>query len=422
MASVAGNPAEPASASVDKKMAKKQKASRLWWHVHQWVGLKLSIFMSFILLTGSLAVVSHEIDWLLQPSLRVAPSSVATGEPDWSAMAISAAEYPRTLRVRSIEAPTARAFAARAMVDWEDGTLGFLHIHPTTGVVQGEGWWVGAQRILRNMHRHLNLPTKYGVPLVSSLSVLLLISFATSMIVYKKWWRGFLRPPRQRNARTWWGDFHRLAGVWSLWFVLLIATTGLWYLVESLGGDATRLPEGKQIASAVDHYGAGRQLGASLAAARAADPELVITGIRFPDDDNASFIFEGQKSAWLVRQRANAVWTAVETGKVMLVTDATDLDAHQRISEMADPLHFGTFGGYWTKIPWFLFGLAMTALCVSGVAIYALRITRDARARLAWRGAAPAMLHGMGWWKWPALAAVLTGFALLPELFGQMAG
>ncbi len=417
MASVAGNPAETVSAP-----AKKQKASRLWWHVHQWVGLKLSIFMSFILLTGSLAVVSYEIDWLLQPSLRVTPSSVAEGEPNWSAIAISTAEYPRAARVLSVDAPIAGAFAARAMVEWEDGTLGFLHIHPTTGVVQGEGWWVGAQRILRNMHRHLNLPAKYGVPLVSALSVLLLISFATSMIVYKKWWRGFLRSPRQRNARTWWGDFHRLAGVWSLWFVLLIGVTGLWYLVESLGGDAPRTPEGKEIAGAVDHYAIGHQLALSLAAARAADPQLVITGIRFPDDANASFIFEGQKSAWLVRQRANAVWTAVETGKVMLVSDATDLNAHQRISEMADPLHFGTFGGYWTKIPWFLFGLAMTALCVSGVAIYALRITRDAREKLNWRASAPAMGRGMGWWKWPALAAVLTGFALLPELFGQMAG
>lgn len=397
-------------------------SARLWWHVHQWVGLKLSIFMAFILLTGSLAVISHEIDWLIQPSLRVAPSSVAAGEPNWSAIAISAAEYPKTARVLSVDAPIASAFAVRAMVEWEDGTLGFLHIHPTTSAVQGEGWWVGAQRVLRNMHRHLNLPTKYGVPLVSALSVLLLISLVTSMIVYKKWWRGFLRVPRQRNARTWWGDFHRLAGVWSLWFVLLIGVTGLWYLVESLGGDAPPAPEGKVIVRDVDHYGVGRQMKASLAAARAADPALVITGIRFPNEDSASFIFEGQKSAWLVRQRANAVFTAAETGKVMLVTDATELTAHQRISEMADPLHFGTFGGYWTKIPWFLFGLLMTALSVSGVAIYALRITHDAREKLNWRASGPAMWRGMGVWKWAALAAVLTGFALLPELFGQTAG
>ena len=44
--------------------------------VHQWTGLKLSLFMTFILFTGTLAVLSAEIDWVLQPSLRVAPSTV----------------------------------------------------------------------------------------------------------------------------------------------------------------------------------------------------------------------------------------------------------------------------------------------------------------------------------------------------------
>ena len=52
------------------------KAARTWWKVHQWVGLKLSLFMTFILFTGTLAVLSAEIDWLVQPSLRVAPSTV----------------------------------------------------------------------------------------------------------------------------------------------------------------------------------------------------------------------------------------------------------------------------------------------------------------------------------------------------------
>ncbi|MDX5331144.1 MAG: PepSY domain-containing protein, partial [Caulobacteraceae bacterium] len=54
----ADGPARPAS---------RKKASRIWWEVHQWVGLKFSILLSFILLTGTLATLSHEIDWLLRP-------------------------------------------------------------------------------------------------------------------------------------------------------------------------------------------------------------------------------------------------------------------------------------------------------------------------------------------------------------------
>ena len=53
------------------------KPARLWWLVHQWAGLKLAILLTFVFATGTLAVLSHEIDWLLQPGLRVSPATVS---------------------------------------------------------------------------------------------------------------------------------------------------------------------------------------------------------------------------------------------------------------------------------------------------------------------------------------------------------
>jgi uncharacterized iron-regulated membrane protein len=406
-----------ATAALPLPRERKRKASRVWWHVHQWVGLKLAILMSFICLTGTLAVVSNEIDWLLQPSLRVDPSTVAAGEPAWDRMVASAAAYPGVKRVQSINQPEASAFAARAMVVWQDKRLGFLHLHPTTGAVQGIGPWVGAQRVLRNMHRHLNLPGWIGIPLVTSLSFLLLVTLATSFVVYKKWWRGFLRAPRDRDARTWWGDFHRLAGVWTLWFVALIMATGIWYFVEQMGGRAD-VPRVKDVAG----YSGGpgdiaAGIAPSLAAARAADPDLRIEGVGLPSEKSGAYLFTGQKTAILVRQRANAVWIEAGTGKVLAVFDGRDLTVHQRISEMADPLHFGYFGGYWTKAIWFLFGSLLTALSVSGMAIYALRIGRELKQATPFRMGLRRAWQGMGLWAWPATACVVIGLALIPTLF-----
>jgi uncharacterized iron-regulated membrane protein len=394
---------------------KPRKASRVWWHVHQWVGLKLAIFMSFICFTGSLAVLSHEIDWLLQPTLRVAPSTVE-GAPRWDRIHAGARAWAHEAKVQSLGAPIAGAFAATAVIEYPDETLKVLHIHPTTGVVQGEGTWVGAQRVLRNMHRHLNLPVKYGVPIVGTLALLLLVSFVTSFWVYKKWWRGFFKPVRWRDARTAWGDLHRLMGVWSLWFVLLIALTGVWYLVEELGLEA---PQGRkappaQIAAAGESV-AAFDFPASLAAARRALPGLAVERILLPGEPGDAVEFQGQLSAVLVRERSNAVAVDPADGAVLLSRRGEDLTVHQRISEMADPLHFGNFGGYWTKIPWFLFGLTLTGLSVSGIAIYGLRVGRAlptlGATRTAWRG--------MGKWRWVALIPVLIGFALLPELLTQ---
>lgn len=386
----------------------------MWWHVHQWVGLKLAIFMSFVCFTGTLAVLSHEIDWLLQPTLRVAPSSVGEA-PRWDRVHAGAQAWAdaRGARLQSLGAPIAGAFAATGVIQYPDETLKVLHIHPVTGVVQGEGTWVGAQRVLRNLHRHLNLPVKYGVPIVGSLAFLLLVSFVTSLVVYKRWWRGFFRPIRWRDARTAWGDVHRLMGVWSLWFVLLIALTGVWYFVEELGLEAPRMREATEgrVGTAAPSP-APLDFPASLTAAHTALPGLQIERILLPREPGEAIEFQGQLDAVLVRERANAVAIDAADNSVLMSRRGEELTVHQRISEMADPLHFGYFGGYWTKVPWFLFGLMLTGLSVSGIAIYGLRVGKT----LPSAGAVRTAWGGMGRWRWVALAPVLIGFALLPEL------
>lgn len=396
---------------LDRGVKSAPKAARTWWVVHQWVGLKLSLFMTFILLTGSLAVMSSEIDWLLQPSLRVAPSSVE-GPVAWAIIARNAAKYPGIAKVNAIDAPIATAFAAKVTIEYDNGMLGFLNAHPTTGTIQGTGPWVGAQRVLRNMHRHLNLPVKIGVPIVSSLAFLLLVSLVTSFVVYKKWWRGFAKPVRKRDARTWWGDFHRLVGVWSLWFVALIIVTGIWYLAESLGLDAPQQPR-VELSKESGFTPQSTDLAASFEAARSAYPNLQVERVILPKDGDPLLQLHGNYEAVLVRPRSNAVWVDTRTAKVLLVTDGRELGLHQRISEMSDPLHFGYFGGYWTKIPWFLFGLALTALSLSGAAIYSLRINRNRSKILALSTAFSGMWHGTGHWRWISLTLIVIALVLI---------
>lgn len=396
----------------------RKKASRLWWEVHQWAGLKFSILLSFILLTGTLATLSHEIDWLLRPAMRVDPTTVAA-EVNWAAVAQTAAAQAGEGRVISLEGPVDPWFAAAAMMEDADGGLYFVYAHPATGELQGTGHWVSAQRILRNMHRHLMMPIPIGVPIVSSLSFLLAVSLITSFIVYKKWWRGFVRPMRMSDLRTAMGDFHRLAGVWSLWFVLLMILTGLWYLTEEMAFPAPRLPQAEVAPSSASLVAQAASLPATLQSAEAANPDLRIERILFPTAKSGAFVLHGQDEAILVRPRANAIWTDAATGEVLLVNDGRELSVHQRIGEAADPLHFGVWGGLATKIVWFVFGLALTGLSVSGVAIYALRLMRTERRPPRWRPALAIGWRGMGPWRWPALILVIIGLLLIPSVFAQ---
>jgi uncharacterized iron-regulated membrane protein len=103
---------------------------------------------------------------------------------------------------------------------------------------------------------------------------------------------------------------------------------------------------------------------------------------------NEPIVVEGYSGAWLVRPRATSVAIDPYTGETMGVQLAQDLGLKARLHEAADPLHFGTFGGIWTKLIWFIFGAGLSFLSISGLVIYAKRMAsrsgrtgRPARAR-----------------------------------------
>lgn len=391
---------------MDKVRAKKGRS--LWWVVHSWIGLKLSIFLTFILATGTLAVFAHEIDWLATPAMRVSPRSEPVAS--WGAWAQGAARAAPDARLQTLYAPIDPWFTVEAWVNRGKGAPERIYVDPWTAKLTGKHGWANVHRFLRQAHRHLMLPTKIGIPIVCSLALLLAISLVSGVVTYKKWWRGFFRMPRRGDGRRLSGDLHRLMGLWSLWFVTLIALTGMWYLVETLGGNA-KVPKLPEVAAGPLPTGAA--LDRLVAIARRADPALDIREIRFTSDNGV--IFLGQSSAWLVRDRANAVAIDPVTSKVVTQLDGRALNAHQRISEMADPLHFGTFGGLWTKAIWFLFGALLTAMAVTGTMIYAMRLAKLSRSeagglQLAWRG--------MGVWGYISLALLLLTLILTPGAIG----
>lgn len=348
--------------------------ARVWHVVHSWVGLKLSLFMAFVLITGTLAVLAHEIDWLFTPAMRVSP---AEAEPmaSWGTFAKTFEDAYPDWTLTGLYAPLDPWFAVHGTAITPSGARRQVFFHPGTGVVQGDTGFIDVHRTLRYAHRHLFLPTKIGVPIVSALSILLAVSLVSGLVIYKKFWRGFFRCPRRRDTRTFLGDMHRLMGLWSLWFVLLMTVTGLFYLVESLGlrGDVPKPGSPSEQATAA------LPLDELVAAAQMAWPELQIQALWLPTRAGKALLVEGQDAAWLVRSRANRVAVDPSTGGVLSLHRGTDLSPWQRVSEMADPLHFGNFGGLAIKLIWFVAGVIMTALAVTGAWIYAKRAARSLR-------------------------------------------
>ena len=356
---------------------------RTLWVIHSWLGLKLSVMMSFILVTGTLAVFSYEFDWLLNPEMRVlVPGKQGNAQhpaATWGQIYASArAAYPDG-ELNALLAPPDPWWAVQAVFEAPSGELLRIWIDPYTAEYRGVTGWFNVQRFFRQTHRHLMLPNAIGIPIVCVFSFVLIISMVTGIILYKRFWSGYFRAPRfHRGIRYWMGDLHRLGAIWSLWFIPVIALTGVWYLAEkSLGGAAPPLPMPEPSFAQDLELPIGFSsidLDRIVTIAREHEPDLDVREIFFPRRASDSIAVRGQARAILVRSRANAVYVDPLTFAVTGSHRGEQLGVHQRLSEMADPLHFGTWGGLVTRFIWFGFGLVLSGLSLTGVGIYGLRV------------------------------------------------
>jgi uncharacterized iron-regulated membrane protein len=384
----------PASA-----IARRKPVPLSFW-LHSIFGLKLSLFLGFVCLTGTIATVSHEIEWLYKPELR---ATAVSGEPDWGRMWDAARRaHPQAALggIGSFDRSDAPYFAKSVSATDRGGEDFTIYVDPGTHRVTGHEYGRSFQDFMRALHYYLFAPGTIPMYVVTALGFVLVLALTTGLIAYKKFWRGFFRMPRwHRDRRTWFGDLHRLIGLWSLWFVALIGLTSVWYFVEHAGLDLNT-PEPAVTAPAMSRKVTGDQINVWAALAHEQMPGLAITAIYLPYEPGNPVIVQGQWRAWLVRERTNAVFLDPVTGSIVGKRIAHDMGVGERIVHTADPLHFGNFGGLAVKLIWVVFGLLLTAMAGSGAYIYVKRTKMAVSS-----GISLGIFDYLGVWKWPSVVA-----------------
>ncbi|MEM7781355.1 MAG: PepSY-associated TM helix domain-containing protein [Pseudomonadota bacterium] len=382
-------PSSPTSAST-KASAKRDKKSqrKKLYQLHSWLGFHLALLMSLILLTGTIATVSNEIDWIFQDDMRVTPGEAHV---PWGEMGAAVHEYAPERNILSIQSMGGDYLAYRARVADEFGNQSFVHIDQWTGEVTGETHPFTVQRFFRDLHRYLFMPGVIALPIVCSMSFVLLISLYTGLKTSRNWRTLMTRIRFDKGARILWGDAHKAAGLWSIWFFIVIAITGIWYLLEwGYGVAGTKMVPDRPsvVAERVIEFGEvinDRPVAEIVASAKTAYPELQIASIQYPGTTNGTFTVLGFDANPLLRERANMVFVDPEDASVIEVLTEHDLPLDTYLNEMADPLHFGNFAGLTSKLIWFVFGVFMTGLSFTGVWLTwkRLRSKRVTRTQLA---------------------------------------
>ncbi|PEN13279.1 hypothetical protein CRI94_11610 [Longibacter salinarum] len=348
------------------------------FRLHGWIGINLGLLLFVICLSGTVAVFSNEIDWLLNDDLR----AEATDEPiAWDEIEASIDEtFPDGVNL-GMYAPLEPGFAARAYVALPDGQTRKAYFHPKTGELQGHTSFFNTQRFFRSFHRRF-FDGDRGIVLVTLMAIPLLFSALSGLLYYKGWLKQLFTVRRDKGRRLFGSDLHKVAGIWGLLFTILIAATGIFYFTEVVftgtgnyqALHAEPLPN-VPAETLPDYGGRATMLSAGVLAdrARAALPGLDVRGVRLPLGPTDAASVTGQMGNPITRDRANEVHVNPYTGAVLGVQRSSELGVVPFITDAADPLHFGYFGSFWTKALWFVFGLMLSFSILTGAYVWVVR-------------------------------------------------
>jgi uncharacterized iron-regulated membrane protein len=363
--------------------------------LHGLLGFWLCLVLGWLCLMGTLTTVGHYLDWLTDTSLRVSvPNDATPGQyVSWGRIEAAVREKHPDWTIQRMMSPQGTRFATEVRVLTAENKPRLLYVDPYRATVTGEGPRDTIHSTLRQLHRQFYLPNvgglNIGVYLATPFALVILVMLVTGLVIYPNVWRGLFRLRLRAGLGPLLNDLHRLVAGWSLWFLLSVSLTGMWYFAERALIDAGARLEPLAPKAAVS-AAALLPLDDLATIARQAYPGWEIGAVYFPRRNGDALRFDGQAGHAMVRDRANKVYLDPRNGAVLRVERIEGQGFWRRWDETANPLHFGDFAGLWSRLLWFVFGCGLTVLVFSGAWMYwrALRKDRDLQRRRAARAAA----------------------------------
>jgi hypothetical protein len=131
-------------------------------------------------------------------------------------------------------------------------------------------------------------------------------------------------------------------------------------------------------------------------------------------------VFRGDRGEVLARY-ATAIAVDPFSGRILGADLASEAPLLNRVDAMVDPIHYGDFAGLFSKSLWFVFGLGLSGLAISGLAIF---WSRTAQSTAGWGRLLIRAWHpvrgSMGWLKpvnWTVLAVAVFAAVMTVDFY-----
>lgn len=361
--------------------SRRARVFRAVWVAHRVLGLGLGALLVLMSLSGSLLVMHDDLERLLLPERVVTMDARATStlrsdvRTNLTQLEAIAPEGYRPLRLEPAHAPDE---ADTYLFVAPDGRARWAAtVAPKTGAVL----WSGPDQSrltswVLHLHMHLRIGGWGYIVTGAAGAALLLLGLSGLYLHRRPLLEAFVRPLRVgRGWRVVMSDLHRWLGVGSIYFSLVLGTTGLIYAIKIAPGQIAApkpLPE---------RFDTGRFT--------AVEPLVASALAQFPGSELLRVAFPTRAKAPLtvtVLHRDAPVWRKFSridfdpvTGEVRAVKDASAASRREKFVAMLGPLHFGFYGSRLTQWAYCVGGLTPALLALSGAAIWLLRRRKKMR-------------------------------------------
>lgn len=360
------------------------KLNRQLFKVHSWLGLINGFFLILLGLSGSALVFKDEIDdWANKELL-----TVKQGHRDIRLHYIYediTRRYPALDGIAWLNPKPGRGKAYNFRLYLNDARitsydLGLISYNPYTGEVLREGSIDDLSPSVINWIYQYHFSLQLGVPgvaYVATLGICLIISIITGLIIYRKYILKVLTfriKINRKNWRTITSDWHRIIGVWSLFFNAIIAFTGFWlnlFAYEPKVWTNEMIPTPPNTLAKVS-------LDSLYEQALLQMPDLTPTYVYFPTQPNKHFFVRGavagEASIWTGN---NSIRFDAQTGELISINRIADERFWNKVEATFYSLHIGSYGGLPIKIIYVLIGLTPGFLSISGFLLWRRRRIRS---------------------------------------------
>ncbi|MHA6279701.1 PepSY-associated TM helix domain-containing protein [Salinimicrobium sp. CAU 1759] len=329
---------------------------------HSFAGLIAGLFLILMGISGAILVFQHDIEnYQWQEYTEVEDfnglnidrgiSTIQEKYPNWDTRLMHFKKNEAL--IFNLRKPTERLF---------------VFVHPSSGeIIKEVNELTTFTRWLLKFHYSFHAGAA-GRILVFIIGVIFLFSLITGIFLYRKSifkTLTFRTHVLHKSRRTFYSSLHRIIGTWALLFNLVLVVTGVFlaWTVAAAGLNPPAAPQTPIVTAPVKDL---------LEEVQLKHPDFSPTYIRLPLNSEGNLIIYGlfDDDPFYYSEFYNKISANYLSGEITGITRIQEADLQTKLSSTLIPLHFGQYGGIWTKLLYCITGLTGPFLSITGFLIW----------------------------------------------------